>query len=75
MKNNSVRGSRTVWLMSRTETSRALALVEVTKIHIGMVSYEDLGTYCSSELVQSSDHPDDRKRMIIRFLREISIHR
>ena len=73
MKNNSVRGSRTVWLMSRTETSRALALVEVTKIHIGMVSNEDLGTYWSSELVQSSDHPDDPKRMIITFLKENNI--
>ena len=73
MNNNSVRGSRTVWLMSRTETSRALALVEVTKIHIGMVSNEDLGTYWSSELVQSSDHPDDRKRMIITFLKENNI--
>ena len=75
MKNNSVRGSRTVRLLSRTETSRALALalVEVTKIHIGMVSNEDLGTYWSSELVQSSDHPDDRKRMIITFLKENNI--
>ena len=73
MKNNSVRGSRTVWLMYRAETSQALALVEVTKIHIGMVSNEDLGTYWSSELVQSSDHPDDRKRMIITFLKENNI--
>ncbi len=73
MKNNSVRGSRTVWLMCRTETSRALALVEVTKIHIGLMSIYDPGKYWSSELVQSSDHPDDRKRMIITFLKENNI--
>ena len=73
MKNNSVRGSRTVWLMCRTETSRALALVEVAKFHIGMVSNGDLGKHWSSELVQSSDHPVDRKRMIITFLKENNI--
>jgi hypothetical protein len=73
MRSNSVRGSKTVWLTRRIETSRALA--KVTKIHTGLMSIYDPGKHWSSEPVQNSDPPTDRKRMIIRFLREISIHR